>query len=108
MVAEAQHEGAVFGSEDVLQENFEIVLVLPGVMLLAAAGINNDSESERNIGTPGKECNLLRNRVLKKLEVVLRQIVDRCPAGIPHRERHIHQVDLDANGLLRKTADSGQ
>ena len=40
MVAETQHEGPVFGAEDILQENLQVMLVLLGVMLLAAAGVD--------------------------------------------------------------------
>src|SRR6266852_1288018 len=108
MVSEAQHEGPVLWPKDILKEHLQVVLVLLGEMILAAAGIDNQSESERHVGTSGEESNFLRNRVLKNLEVVLGQVFDQCPAGIPYREGHTDKVDLDANRLLRKTDGSQQ
>src|SRR5438128_756611 len=103
MVSEAQHEGPVLWPKDIFKENLQIVLVLLGEMILAAAGIHNESESKRHVGTSGKESNLLRNRVLKNLEIVLGQVFDQRPAGIPYREGHTDKIDFDANRLLRKT-----
>jgi hypothetical protein len=41
MIAEAQHEGTVLLSKDILKENFQVVLMLLGEMILTAAGIHN-------------------------------------------------------------------
>ena len=108
MVAEAQHEGTVLWPEDILKEHLQVVLVLFGEMILAAASIHDQSQGERHVGTSREESNFLRNRVLKNLEIVLGQVFDQCATGIPYREGHVHKVDLDANGLLRKTDDGGE
>src|SRR6266478_2229917 len=108
MVSEAQHQGPVLWPKDILKEHLQVVLVLLGEMILAAAGIDNQSESERHVGTSGEESNLLRNCVLENLEIVLGQALHQCSTGIPYREGHTDKVDLDADGLLRKTGDSGE
>jgi hypothetical protein len=73
MVAEAQHEGTVLWPKDILKEHFQVVLVLLGEMILAAASIHDQSQGERHIGASREESNLLSNRVFKNLEIVLGQ-----------------------------------
>jgi hypothetical protein len=41
MIAEAQHEGTVLLSENIVKENLQIVLVLLGEMILTATRIDN-------------------------------------------------------------------
>jgi hypothetical protein len=89
MVAKAQHEGTVLWPKDILKENLQVVLVLLGEMILAAASIHDQSQGERHIGTSREESNLLRNRILKNLEIVLGQVFDQRPTGIPYREGHV-------------------
>lgn len=41
MVAEAQHEGTVLWPKDILKEHLQVVLVMLGEMILAAASIHD-------------------------------------------------------------------
>jgi hypothetical protein len=70
VVAEADHERAVARGEDVLEKNAEVVFVLLDEVLLAATGVDNQAEGERQVLGTGEEGDGLKLVVVEDLEVV--------------------------------------
>src|SRR5262249_10998938 len=89
---------------------FEVFLVLLREMFLAAAGVNDESERERDVDAFGKEGDLLRNVVLEDFDVVLGKVVDECAARIAGGEGYVHKIHarLERSGLLSLETRAGK
>jgi hypothetical protein len=70
MVAEADGEGLVAGFEDLVEEGFDILLVLLDELLLTAAGVDDEADAQRELIVVGEEADLLRHTVFDDREVV--------------------------------------
>ena len=66
-------------------------------MLLAAAGIDNEAERQRQILASSKEGNRLRLAVVEDLKVVSCEIRDESTAGVANSERYIDQANADTD-----------
>src|SRR5579862_9276374 len=72
VIAEAEREGLIAGLEDLLEEGFDILLMLFDELLLASACVDNETDAERKLGIVGKEPDLLRYAIFDHGKVVLR------------------------------------
>jgi hypothetical protein len=63
-------KGAVARAEDIFQENFEVVLVFFGEVLLAAAGVEDQAERERDVHAAGEMGDFLWDGVFHEVKVV--------------------------------------
>src|SRR5580698_8781465 len=82
MIAKADQKHPVFRPKDVVEKDFQVVLVLLRKLILAAAEIDYQPERERNIDTVGKEGNLLRDRIFKDFNIVFSETVHQRAARI--------------------------
>jgi hypothetical protein len=71
MVAETEGEGLIAGLKDLLEEGFDVLLVLFNELLLASACVDDEADAERKLSIVGKESDLLRDTVFENGEVVL-------------------------------------
>jgi len=100
VVAETDQKSAVSWSQNLLEKNLKVLVVLLQEMLLTAAEVHDQPEGQGNIRTARKESNRLRHRILENLKIILGQIVDQGSAGIAHRECDVDQVHVHSNRLL--------
>src|SRR6185369_13867610 len=100
MISEADQEGAVLRSQHLAQEDLQVMLMLLSEVVLAAAGIHDQAECERDIEASGEERYLLRDRIFKNFQIITPEIVHQGAAFIANRERNIHQLDVYSDGLL--------
>lgn len=71
MVAEADGECLIGGFEDLVEEGFDILLVLFDELLLTAAGVDDEADAQRELIVVGEEADLLRYAVFDDREVTL-------------------------------------
>lgn len=74
MIAETHDECPVARRQHVVQECFQVMVMLLDKMLLAAADVNNQPRCQRNIRAAGEEGDRLRHAVLEHFKVVPGQI----------------------------------
>ncbi len=67
--------------------------------LLAAAGIDQDAERQRQIGFGFKVLDGLRLAVFENVEIILGQAGNQGAALILHVEEELHDLDVDLQGL---------
>ena len=70
-------------------------------ILLAAAGIEQDSQGQRLVGLGGEILDLLRHLVFEDVEVILGEMRDQRAMLVVHGEVKAHQVDVYFEGLER-------
>src|SRR5260370_36829023 len=70
--------------------------------LLAPTHVHQQAKVQRNVRASGEERDLLRRAVLEYVEVVLFEIHRQLASDVAHCEPNIYQLDVHANGLLRK------
>src|ERR1700730_420627 len=103
MIAETNQKYAVFRSQDVVQKDLYIMLMLLGKLVLTAAEVHDQPERQRNIHTPGKEGNLLRYGVLEDLDIVFGEVLNQGAARISRAKSDVDQLNLDPDRLLAQT-----
>src|SRR5581483_11056446 len=92
MIAETQEEHAILGPKHALEEHLQVLLMLLGEVLLAAAGVHDQPQRQRNVLAPGEKRDRLRDGVLKNLHVVARETVHQRSSRIARGERDIHEI----------------
>jgi hypothetical protein len=108
VVAKTDQERAVFRSQNILQKNFQVMLVLLGKPILASAEVHNQSERQGHIHATGKEGDFLRDGVLENLDIILGEIVDQCSSGIPRSKSNVHEPDVNSDRLLGPADADGE
>jgi hypothetical protein len=62
-------------------------------MDLAAAGIDQEAQRERNVGLSRKVTDRLRPAVLLQREIILIEVVDDAAVAVANRSQKGHQID---------------
>jgi len=108
VIAKNNQEGAILGTQDFLQENFQIPFMLFDELILATAEIQDQTQRERNVNTFGEERDRLRNGIFKNVDVVLGEVLNQGSIRVARGERHCDQVRSDADGRLRQAKACNQ
>src|SRR5215469_14744531 len=101
MIAEAHDKDPVLRAQYFLQEEFDVFLMLLTEMVLAAAGIDNQSESQRQVRAFGKGMDSLRHGIFEQLNVVGREVGDELALRVARDEPQVDQVHIDMEYVLR-------
>ncbi len=72
-------------------------------LALAAAGIDNQADTQRQFGLAGEELNLLSDTVLKDFEIIAAKPCDKAALSGSHATGHVEERDIrvEARVLLR-------
>ena len=100
---EADYEGFVLFTQDFAEEVAADFLFHIEHARLAAAGVDQDAEGEREIGFGGEIFDGLGLAVFRHLEVVLRQAGDEAALFVLHIEKQLDDIDIDlerVHGLI--------
>src|SRR3984893_3502041 len=100
MITETNQKCAVFGSQDIRQKDLQIMLMLLGKLVLAAANVHDQPERQRDLHTPGKEGNFLRYGVLEDLDIVFGEVLNQGAARISRAKSHADRLNLDPDRLV--------
>ena len=100
MIPKANQQNPVLRPQDLLQKNFQVLLVLLSELILAPAHIHNQRQRQRQICAPRKKLDLLRHRIFQQLHILPLQAFHQLPLRIPRRERHIHQLHIHLDRSL--------
>src|ERR1700737_2469138 len=65
----------------------------------AIGGIQKHSDAQRKIGLFAEITDLLRDIIIKNLEIVLVQFWNKFVTAIEHRKQNVHKIDPGANRL---------
>jgi hypothetical protein len=97
VVAEADGECLVGGFEDLVEEGFDVLLVLFDELLLTAAGVDDEADAEGELVVMGKEAYLLRDAVFDDGEVILGEAGDGEALGVVDAESGVDEVGFYMN-----------
>ena len=87
--------------QDLLQERPANFFLHVEDALLAAAGVDQDAERERQIRFGGEVLDGLRSAVLSDVEVTFGQVGDERALFVFDVEKQLHHVDINFQRLLR-------
>jgi len=90
MIPETDQKDPVLWAQDILQEDFKVMLMLPGELMLASTEVHNQAKSQGNIDTVRKEGDFLKHSILEDLDIVFGQVVYESAARISGGERDVH------------------
>ena len=108
VIPKANQKHAILRPQDLLQKNFQSLLMRLIEMALALASIHNQPERKRHIRAPRKKRNRLRHSILKYLHIVLSKRSNKSPRRIPRRKTNINKIHLNANRRLRPRSAAGK
>jgi hypothetical protein len=72
-------------------------------VLLTAAGVDDEAESERNIEAASEVGDFLGDGVFDDVEVVFGEVIDERAVSVADGEGDGDEIDVDADGFLPQT-----
>src|SRR5262249_11865024 len=103
VIAKAKQVSAIFRTEDLLEEDFEVVFVTFAEVLLAVAGIDDEAEGEWHVLAASEKGDFLQDAVFEAFDVVSGQCVDESAAAVAYGEANADHVDVDLDSVLAET-----
>ena len=103
MVAEADGEGLVAGSEDLVEKGFDVFFVFCDELFLTAAGVDDEADAQGQLIVVGEETDFLRDGVFDDGEVVFGEAGNDVAFGVVNAEGGVDEMGfyLDDRDSLR-------
>lgn len=99
-MVEVDDECLVFGTQHLVKEAVAGAAFFAENPALAHAGVDQQTEREREIRFAAEVLDGLRAPIFLQGEVIFAQVIDDLAVLVAHRGKHVHDFHVDSDGVL--------